>query len=50
MSLGLIDEYIHIESTFPSPTEFCNIVAPHRTSAGICDLHEITNGTWYLWD
>lgn len=37
MSPGLIDGHIHIESTFLSPTEFCNIVVPHGTSAGICD-------------
>ena len=27
MSPGLIDGHIHIESTFLSPTEFCNMVA-----------------------
>ena len=43
MSPGLIDGHIHIESTFLSPTEFCNMVAPHGTSAVICDPHEITN-------
>jgi adenine deaminase len=43
MSPGLIDGHIHIESTFLSPTEFCNIVGPHGTSAVICDPHEITN-------
>ncbi|MGA7900726.1 MAG: amidohydrolase family protein, partial [Nitrososphaeraceae archaeon] len=43
MSPGLIDGHIHIESTFLSPTEFCNIVAPHGTSAVICDPPEITN-------
>ena len=50
MSLGLIDGHIHIESTFLSPTEFCNMVAPHGTSAGICDPHEITNVPGYSWD
>lgn len=29
MSPGLIDGHIHIESTFLSPREFCNVVAPH---------------------
>ena len=50
MSLGLIDGHIHIESTFLSPTEFCNMVAPHGTSAVICDPHEITNVLGYSWD
>jgi adenine deaminase len=43
MSPGLIDGHIHIESTFLSPREFCNVVAPHGTSAVICDPHEIAN-------
>lgn len=43
MSPGLIDGHIHIESTFLSPDEFCNVVAAHGTSAVICDPHEIAN-------
>jgi adenine deaminase len=43
MSPGLIEGHIHIESTFLSPREFCNVVAPHGTSAVICDPHEIAN-------
>ena len=43
MCLGLIDRHIHIESTFLSPSEFCNVVAAHGTSAVICDPHEIAN-------
>ncbi|HZA62806.1 MAG TPA: adenine deaminase [Nitrososphaeraceae archaeon] len=43
MSPGLIDGHIHVESTFLSPREFCNVVAPHGTSAVICDPHEIAN-------
>lgn len=43
MCPGLIDGHIHIESTFLSPREFCNVVAPHGTSAVICDPHEIAN-------
>jgi adenine deaminase len=43
MSPGLIDGHIHIESTFLTPREFCNVVAPHGTSAVICDPHEIAN-------
>ena len=43
MSPGLIDGHIHIESTFLSPIEFCNAVAPHGTSAVVCDPHEIAN-------
>ena len=40
---GLIDGHIHIESTFLSPDEFCNVVAARGTSAVICDPHEIAN-------
>jgi adenine deaminase len=36
MCPGLIDGHIHIESTFLSPREFCNVVAVHGTSAVIC--------------
>jgi adenine deaminase len=43
MCPGLIDGHIHLESTFLSPREFCNVVAPHGTSAVICDPHEIAN-------
>jgi adenine deaminase len=43
MCPGLIDGHIHIESTFLSPREFCNVVAVHGTSAVICDPHEIAN-------
>jgi adenine deaminase len=43
MCPGLIDGHIHIESTFLSPSEFCSVVAPHGTSAVICDPHEIAN-------
>ena len=43
MCPGLIDAHIHIESTFLSPGEFCKVVAPHGTSAVICDPHEIAN-------
>ncbi len=43
MCPGLIDGHIHIESTFLSPNEFCNVVAAHGTSAVICDPHEIAN-------
>jgi adenine deaminase len=43
MCPGLIDGHIHLESTFLSPREFCNIAALHGTSAVICDPHEITN-------
>ena len=43
MCPGLIDGHIHIESTFLSPSEFCNVVAAHGTSAVICDPHEIAN-------
>jgi adenine deaminase len=43
MCPGLIDGHIHIESSFLSPAEFCNVVARHGTSAVICDPHEITN-------
>jgi adenine deaminase len=43
MCPGLIDAHIHIESTFLSPREFCKVVAPHGTSAVICDPHEIAN-------
>lgn len=43
MCPGLIDGHIHIESTFLSPTEFCNVVAEHGTSAVVCDPHEIAN-------
>jgi adenine deaminase len=43
MCPGLIDGHIHIESTFLSPREFCNVVAPHGTSAVVCDPHEIAN-------
>lgn len=39
----LIDGHIHLESTFLSPIEFCNVVALHGTSAVICDPHEIAN-------
>jgi adenine deaminase len=35
MCPGLIDGHIHLESTFLSPREFCNVVAPHGTSAVI---------------
>ncbi len=43
MCPGLIDGHIHLESTFLSPREFCKVVAPHGTSAVICDPHEIAN-------
>jgi adenine deaminase len=43
MCPGLIDGHIHIESTFLSPREFCNVAALHGTSAVICDPHEIAN-------
>ena len=43
MCPGLVDGHIHIESTFLSPTEFCNVVAEHGTSAVVCDPHEIAN-------
>jgi adenine deaminase len=43
MCPGLIDGHIHIESTFLSPREFCNVVAVHGTSSVICDPHEIAN-------
>ena len=43
MCPGLIDGHIHIESTFLSPREFCNVVAPHGTSVVVCDPHEIAN-------
>ena len=43
MCPGLIDGHIHIESTFLSPREFCNVAALHGTSAIICDPHEIAN-------
>lgn len=43
MCPGLIDGHIHIESTFLSTGEFCNVVAVHGTSAVICDPHEIAN-------
>jgi adenine deaminase len=43
MCPGLIDGHIHLESTFLSPIEFCNVVALHGTSAVICDPHEIAN-------
>ena len=43
MCPGLIDGHIHIESTFLSPREFCNVVAVHGTSVVICDPHEIAN-------
>jgi adenine deaminase len=43
MCPGLIDGHIHIESTFLSPREFCNVVASHGTSAVVCDPHEIAN-------
>ncbi|MFL6496417.1 MAG: amidohydrolase family protein [Nitrososphaera sp.] len=43
MCPGLIDGHIHLESTFLSPREFCNVVAPHGMSAVICDPHEIAN-------
>jgi adenine deaminase len=43
MCLGLIDGHIHLESTFLSPIEFCNVVAIHGTSGVICDPHEIAN-------
>src|SRR5918911_4034051 len=43
MCPGLIDGHIHIESTFLSPGEFCNVVASHGTSSVICDPHEIAN-------
>ncbi len=43
MCPGLIDGHIHIESTFLSPREFCNLVASKGTSAVICDPHEIAN-------
>ena len=36
MCPGLIDGHIHIESTFLSPSKFCDVVAPHGTSAVIC--------------
>jgi adenine deaminase len=43
MCPGLIDGHIHIESTFLSPGEFCNVVAPHGTSSVICAPYEIAN-------
>ena len=43
MCPGLIDGHIHIESTFLSPHEFCDIAALHGTSSIICDPHEIAN-------
>jgi len=43
MCPGLIDGHIHLESTFLSPIEFCNVVALHGTSAVICEPHEIAN-------
>jgi len=43
MCPGLIDGHIHVESTFLTPREFCNVVASHGTSAVICDPHEIAN-------
>ena len=43
MCPGLIDGHIHIESTFLSPREFCNVVAMHGTSVVVCDPHEIAN-------
>jgi adenine deaminase len=43
MCPGLIDGHIHIESTFLSPREFCNVVALHGTSVVVCDPHEIAN-------
>ncbi len=46
MCPGLIDGHIHIESTFLSPGEFCNLVALKGTSAVICDPHEIAKCTW----
>lgn len=43
MCPGLIDGHIHIESTFLTPSEFCNVLAFHGTSAVICDPHEIAH-------
>ena len=43
MCPGLIDGHIHIESTFLSPREFCNVAAMHGTSVVVCDPHEIAN-------
>ena len=43
MCPGLIDGHIHIESTFLSPNEFCNVVGAPGISAVICDPHEIVN-------
>jgi adenine deaminase len=43
MCPGLIEGHIHIESTFLSIREFCNVVASHGTSAVLCDPHEIAN-------
>src|SRR5918912_1361094 len=43
MCPGLIDGHIHIESTFLSPREFCDVVSLHGTSVVICDPHEIAN-------
>ena len=37
MCPGLIDGHIHIESTFLSPNEFCNVVAAPGISAVICE-------------
>ena len=49
MCPGLIDGHIHLESTFLSPVEFCNVVALHGTSAVICDPHEIANVCYFTF-
>ena len=43
MCPGLIEGHIHIEFSFLSIREFCNVVTLHATSAVICDPHEINN-------
>jgi adenine deaminase len=40
---GLIDAHIHIESSLLSPDQFARAVAPHGTTAVVCDPHEFAN-------
>ncbi|MDP7008607.1 MAG: adenine deaminase [Phycisphaerales bacterium] len=40
---GLIDAHMHVESTMLPPSGFCNLAAPHGTTAVVLDPHEIAN-------
>jgi adenine deaminase len=52
---GFIDAHVHLESSMVQPAEFARAVAPHGTTAVVCDPHEIANvlglaGVRYILD